>query len=101
MPNSWSILIIQNSHGTITFWPDVPGAQPGQPLGVIIGDNVTWNNRTRKTLVLQSIPPGTYLTDKIPPGKASDPIFNVAETVVYSCKDPPQPQHSIVVVPTS
>ena len=105
MPNTWSIIISQNPDGTVTFKPDLPTAQRGQPLGVQADDLVTWNNTTNQTLTLQSITPsGLYLTDPIPAGQVSDPIFSVstipnnATTVTYSCKSPAQQQHSIVVI---
>jgi hypothetical protein len=98
MASQWSIKIIDLGNGTVTFQPDLPGAQPGQPLGVDAADLVTWNNTTNKTLTLQSIPPGTYLTDPIPAGQVSDPMFSVAASVIYACVNPTQQQHSIVVV---
>jgi hypothetical protein len=104
MPNTWNIKIDQNADGTVTFQPDVPGAQPGQPLGVQPNDTVTWNNRTNQTLTLQVISPtGLFLTDPIPAGQVSDPIFSAstisnATTVTYSCVNPAQQQHSIVVI---
>lgn len=99
MANSWNITIIELPNNTVTFRPDLPGAHQGQPLGVNSGDLVTWNNTTNKTLTLVSIPPGTYLTDPIPAGQVSDPIFMVGASVVYSCTNPTQQQHSIVIVP--
>ena len=99
MASSWSITITEHTAGAITFTPDIPGASAGQPLGVNASDNVTWNNRTNNPLALQSITPaGVYLTDPIPPGSASNPIFNVSASVTYSCVTPSTPQHSIVVV---
>jgi hypothetical protein len=102
MPNTWSIKINQNKDGTVTFEPDVPGAKPGQPLGVEPNDLVTWNNRTNHPLTLQTInPSGVYLTDPIPAGQVSDPIFSVGTftgTITYSCVSPSLQQHSIVVV---
>lgn len=98
MASQWGIKIIDLGNGTVTFQPDLPGAQQGQPLGVNSGDLVTWNNTTNKTLTLQSIPPGTPLCDPIPAGQVSSPIFKVAASVIYSCVAPNQQQHSIVVV---
>lgn len=84
--------------GGIAFQPDRPGAQPGQPLGANENDLVTWYNMTDTTLALVSIPPGTYITEPIPAGTVSSPIFQVPSTgLTYSCVDPPQPQHKIVV----
>ena len=102
MPNTWSIMINQNKDGTVSFQPDVAGAQPSQPLGVQPNDLVTWNNRTNQSLTLQSISPaGTYLTDPIPAGQVSSPAYAVggkAGTLTYSCVNPSQLQHSIVVI---
>lgn len=102
MPNTWSIMINQNPDGTVSFKPDVAGAQAGQPLGVQPNDLVTWNNRTNQPLTLQSISPaGVYLTDPIPAGQVSSPAYAVggtAGTVTYSCVNPSKQQHSIVVI---
>ena len=88
--------------GGIAFQPDRPNAQPNQPLGARSGDLVTWNNMTNSTLTLQSVdPPNVYITEPIPAGSVSSPIFQVTGNLTYSCVDPPQPQHSIVVSTTS
>jgi hypothetical protein len=98
MASKWSIIIERDANHAITFTPDLPGATAGQPLGASAGDNVTWNNRTNDPLELLSItPPNVYLTEPILPGTASNPIFLVSESVTYSCVNPSQPQHSIVV----
>jgi hypothetical protein len=96
--SSRSIIIDELSDGSITFTPDLPNAVAGQPLGVNAGDTVTWNNRTSRELALQSVPPGVYLTDPIPQGQVSSPILRVTKSVIYSCVNPTQPQHSIVVI---
>lgn len=98
MANSWSIIITQLPNGTVGFRPDLPGATIGQPLGAATGDIVNWNNQTDNTLTLVSIPAGTFLTDPIPAGQASDPGFSVPTvSITYSCVKPDQQQHSIVV----
>ena len=95
-----SIKIIEVDGGGIAFQPDRPNAQRNQPLGARAGDLVTWNNMTNRKLTLQSIPPGTFITNAIPAGTVSSPIFQVPSTgLTYSCVDPPEPQHSIVIVP--
>jgi len=102
MANSWTIEITQLSSNTVGFRLALPGNNIGQPVSASNGDNVTWYNKTDNTLTLVSInPPGVYLTDPIPAGEASDPIFNVNGSVTYSCVNPPQQQHSIVVPPTA
>jgi hypothetical protein len=112
MPVSrWSIKIIQLDANTVTFQPDQTGAAQGQPLGVNTGDNITWNNMTNNELqlVVTKITlkgvnqPLTQLFQGIrfQPGSASNPIFNVtqaADTVItYSCRNPAQQSHQIVV----
>jgi hypothetical protein len=100
MASQWSIKIIDLGNGTVTFQPDLPGAQQGQPLGVNAGDIVTWNNTTNNMLTLQSIPPGTVLTDPIPAGQVSSPGYITADTLTYSCVNPSTQTHQIVVVAT-
>ena len=46
MANMWSIRIVTLPDGTVAFQPDIPGAQPDQPLGAQAKDVVTWNNQT-------------------------------------------------------
>ena len=87
MASAWGIIIDEQADGSITFTPDVPGAKVGQPLGVSAGDNVTWNNRTNRTITLQLVqppPPASFPFGPIPAGGVSNPIFNVTETVGYS-----------------
>ena len=103
MASSWSIEIIALPDGTVAFRPDIGGAVLGQPLGVNRGDNVTWNNKTNLSLQLKSInPPNFFLTDLIPAGQVSSPIFNVnlntPTTISYSCQSPAQQTHSIQIV---
>jgi len=100
MASQWSIKIIDLGNGNIAFQPDLPGAQQIQPLGVNKNDLVPWNNATNNTLTLASInPANTFLTDPIPPGQVSDPIFKVTASVTYACTNPTTPQHSIQIVP--
>jgi len=87
MSYSWSIIISQDSDGALAFTPDVPGAKVGQPLGVVSGDNVTWNNQTNEVIKLLPLPPAKptlFPFESIPAGSASDPIFLVTDTVQYS-----------------
>jgi hypothetical protein len=95
-----SIKIVQNDDGTIAFLPDRPNAQPNQPLGVKNGALVTWNNETDRTLTLVAIDPNPteYITDPIDAGKVSSPMYKVSHNLTYSCVDPANPQHQIVIV---
>ena len=98
MASQWSITILDMGNGQIAFLPAVPGAQLNQPLGANKNDLVTWNNTTNQTLTLQaSNPAGTFLTDPIPAGQVSDPIFKVAASVTYACTNPTTPTHSIQI----
>jgi len=112
MPVSrWSIKIIQLNATTVTFQPDQTGAAQGQPLGVNTGDNITWNNMTNNelqlvvsTITLNGVAqPVVQLFQGIrfQPGSASNPIFNVTQAsgtvITYSCRDPGQQSHQIVV----
>ena len=107
MASSWSITINQHD-GAITFTPYLGTA--GQPLGVNMGDLVTWTNETNNKITLKSIQPeGVFLCDPIPEGEVSDPIFIVKQTagtyIGYSwvrqsaAPTPTQPDAWIVVVP--
>jgi hypothetical protein len=98
MANSWTIEITQIREGEVGFRLALPGNDIGQPLSASNGDDVVWYNKTDKTLTLVSIsPPNTYLTNPIPAGEPSDPIYQVKGSVTYRCVDPPQQQHSIEV----
>lgn len=92
----WSIKIVELPDGTAAFQPDLPNAQPGQPLGAKAKDTVTWNNRTDDEHWPQASD-GTYLTESIPAGDVSSPIFRVAASVAYSCKYHPAEKGSIAV----
>ena len=100
MQSQYSIRILDQPGGGVVFWPWIPGAKAGDNLIANAADLVTWNNMTNKTLTLKSInPPNTFLTDPIPAGKVSDPIFKVTKSVTYACTNPTTPQHSIQIVP--
>jgi plastocyanin len=103
----WGILIVQLADSSVAFQPDLPQAQPGQPLGVNNGDLVIWNNRTDKDHwpvadadadVVPAVPKG-YLTENIPAGQASSPAFRpaAAGTISYHCKYHTDEKGSIVV----
>jgi hypothetical protein len=101
MPNTWGIEIgIQN--GMVAFRPDLPNAQVGQPLGVLLNDLVLWINRTGLTIALVSThPPGLFLANPIPPGQGSRPFFIAGQPVTYTAMNAgpfPSQSHTIVVV---
>jgi hypothetical protein len=118
-----SIKIVQLQNGTVAFQPDIPGAKPGQPLGVDLGEHVTWNNETNQAhwpwptdtqgnllSEADAIARRFYLADDVPAGRVSKPIYNVdpqfsppappdvpPPTITYVCKHHQQEQGSIVV----
>jgi hypothetical protein len=98
MPNQWSITIVKLADGTVAFKPDIPGAQPSQPLGVVAGDLVNWNNQTNEPHWPVAIAPPGFLTNSVPAGQVSDPIFMVQQTVTYRCLYHPQEHGTIVVI---
>ena len=101
MAESWSI-IIETVDETVVFRPDIPGAQAGQPLGANSGDLVTWNNRTDEAhWPVATDPKGEYLTEDVPAGEVSDPIYKIDKTVKYKCKHHEEEKGSIVVVPSA
>ena len=84
-----SIRIVQLD-GTAGFQPDIPGSQPGDPLEVDRGEGVTWNNQTNNAhwpwpvdeqgnllSEADAIRCKMYLSDRIPAGQVSTPIYNV------------------------
>lgn len=95
MANSWSIKIVTLPGDIVAFQPDVPGAQPGQALGVSNNDLVTWNNRTNDSHWPHA--EGTPLTADIPAGQVSSPILKVTELpITYICKHHEGEQGTIV-----
>ena len=93
--SKWSINIVQQG-GSVVFTPDLPGAQPGQPLGVLINDHITWYNMTDNPQVLTGTDPN--LNCQIPAGQVSDPIYQApatAGTITYQVQT--GEQGSIVV----
>jgi len=101
MAKQWGIKIVKLPNGTVAFQPDVPGAKPGQPLGVNEGDIVRWNNRTDQAHWPVAIAPPGFLTKDIPAGQVSDPFFQIpsgAMSITYRCLHHPQEHGAIVVV---
>ncbi len=87
MAQQWGI-IIEEVGGKVVFRPDVPGAQAGDPLGADVGDIVTWNNRTNDAHhPVATEPGGLFLTEDIPAGQVSSPMFNIetAGIIKYVC----------------
>ena len=85
-------IVFKNVGGKTVLQPDRPGAQPGDPYQADLGDLITWNNETNDIHHPVAIDPvTTYLTDEIPPGRVSSPIFNVeeAKTITYQCSRHP------------
>jgi len=118
----WSIKIVATPSGQpAAFQPDLPGAKPGDPLNVLSGDLVTWNNTTDETYqpwptdssgnLLQEEPNGpvgprgsaNYLSDPIPGNAASRPSWNVVQiisgqnTIYYCIKTLPQVRGTIEI----
>lgn len=88
MGSQWSIRILDGPGGTVVFWPWVPGAKAGDPLYAQVNDLVTWNNTTANTVKLVPVDPkGPVITNPIPSGKVSSPIFSVAAALQYRTAD--------------
>ena len=120
-----SIKIIQIEDGTAAFKPDFPGSKPDEPLVVDRGENVTWNNETdnahwpwptdaQGNLLSEAdaIKFVFYLTDDVPAGRASNPIYDVnpqfspprqpppnvpPPTITYVCRHHQHERGSIVL----
>jgi hypothetical protein len=95
--------------GEVVVRPDVEGATQNDPLQAVQGDLVNWNNRTDQCHHPVAVDPaGLFLTDEIPPGRSSDPLFNVTQTpgttITYMCSRHPdnaKERGRITVVPLS
>ena len=98
MVSQYSIRILDAPGGTVVFWPWLPGTQPGAPLIAAPGDLVTWNNTSASAITLVSLDPTvTYITNPIPSGQVSSPIFTVpAKGLTYETSDG-KVKHSIQV----
>jgi hypothetical protein len=87
-------IIFKTVDGKTVLQPDRPGANPGDPLQAVLGDLITWNNETDDIHHPVAITPaGLFLTDEIPPGRASSPMFNVTQspaTITYQCSRHPE-----------
>jgi hypothetical protein len=98
----WSILIEPmgaDRAGAAGFKPDLQGAAIAQPLGVLSGDNITWNNTTDAAhwpwptdsengpmfSEADARAKGVYLSDDVAAGDPSSPVYNASPV------DPPPP----------
>lgn len=78
MASQYSIRIIDAPGGGVVFWAWIPGTKAGDPLIAQVSDLVTWNNMSANTITLKPIDPkGPYITEPIPSGRVSSPIFQV------------------------
>ena len=118
----WSIKIVpsasQIAGQPVAFVPDLPGAQPGDPLKVLSGDLVSWNNTTNgvyqpwptdqnhvKLTDAQVGPRGSanYLSDPVQANASSRPTWTAAaspvtgKTIYYCAKDFPDVRGTIVI----
>ena len=105
-----SITIVKLADGRVAFWPDRLDAEPDDPLVILRGESVTWNNRTNdphwpwpldgQGQLLSADDARArnfYLCDAIPAGDVSDPSYDAvpdfappvtteAPTIVYVCR---------------
>ena len=115
MPD-WSIKIVpaKGKPGVFArFKPDLKKAKPGQPLKVVQGDLVSWNNTTDKEhwpwpVASANAPPqdptpdGNVLVSAVIKPDSSSPAYNVGApagtTIFYCCKCHPEERGQLVVV---
>jgi hypothetical protein len=121
----WSIKIVPSTSGIagqpVAFVPDLPNASPGDPLNVLSGDLVSWNNTTNDVIQpwptsgpdqnftpqsdQQVGPSGSanYLADPIPANASSRPSWSAvaspvtANTIYYCAKAYPNVRGTIVI----
>src|SRR6266850_1466983 len=98
MPD-WSIKIVpvKGKPGIFaTFTPDIDGSKPGQPLKVVQGDLVSWNNTTTQQHWPVPDDPQTYgdfIAGPIDPDSSSSAYNIVATagaTINYHCRLHPE-----------
>jgi hypothetical protein len=98
------VIKITEVNGKVVFQPDDPVGSPGQALEVDRGEDVSWNNETSDShwpwptdaqgkllKKAEAIALGFYLTDEVPAGKGSRPIYNVAPRFSPIQQPPPPP----------
>ena len=116
----WSIKIIPDG-STVTFEPDFPGSEPGQPLQAQDADLVSWNNRTGADHWPWAIDPttgkpfqtqaaataaGLYLCDDVQAWQSSEPAYlctaptTGSTTIDYICRYHPTEKGQIIVSAT-
>ena len=118
----WSIKIIPSNSGLadepVAFQPDLPGANPGDPLKVFNNDLVSWNNTT--DIVIQPWPTdqnyhplsdqqvgpsgsANYLADPVQAHVSSRPTWSATSspvtnnTIYYCAKEYPKVHGTIVI----
>jgi hypothetical protein len=125
--SDWSIKIIPDATGApAAFLPDLHGSKPGDPLQAQEDDLVSWNNTTDKPcqpwptdsnykpLPTEQVSTtiGNYLSDEIPAGMSSSPLYDVVmptwiqppgNVIYYCCRKNPNVRGTIVVssIPTA
>jgi hypothetical protein len=102
----WSIMIVKSGK-TVSFQPDVPNSQPGEPLQAGDADLISWNNRTGADHWPWAIDPTTgepfetaaaaqaanlYLSDNVDAWQSGSPAFPTtapatgSTTINYICR---------------
>ena len=115
MPD-WSIKIVPvkgQPNVSAQFQPDIDGSKPGQPLKVVQGDLVSWNNTTDQPhwpwmVASQNAPPvnpppgGPVMVVKQIAPDSSSSAYNIVATqgttIFYCCKLHPAERGQMVVV---
>jgi hypothetical protein len=108
----WSVKIIPDANGVpAAIVPDLHGSKPGDPLQVQEDDLISWNNTTDKPCQpwptdwkYQPVPGAQGLSDQIPAGKSSRPLYDVplpasGNIIYYYLKEYPNVRGTIVVSP--
>jgi len=100
MPD-WSIKI---EGKPATFTPDIDGTPTGEPLKVVQGDLVSWNNTTGEQHWPTPDDPdayGNFVTNPINPDSSSTAyniISKAGTTISYHCSIHPEERGKVVVV---
>lgn len=106
----WSVKIIADANGVpVAIVPDLHGSKPGDPLQVQEDDLVSWNNTSNRPCQpwptdwkYQPLLGAQGLSNQIPAGTSSRPLYNVAMPVsgniIYYCLKEYPNVHGIIVV---